>query len=99
MLEDIKILLEIDAGDVSQDNLLGLLIDRIKADIEAFCHTPYTDEMKMLAESMVVESFNKVGLEGMSNSRFTGALVAPTTNYSDNILAQLKSFRRIRTVK
>ena len=99
MLEKIKILLEIPAEDLSQDDLIELLVAQCKDDIEAFCHTSYADEMESMCSQMVIFRFNQLGVEGSASARMSGMIFAPLADYPEYILSQLKSFRRIRTVK
>lgn len=99
MLEQLKLLLGISEDDVSQDDLLNLILSQSTADAEAFTHRTLTESMYPVVIEMSIIRYNNLGSEGDSMQRLTGSVVQIAQGYPDWIMSQLRSFRKIRTVE
>lgn len=97
ILQRVKLLLNI--SDTSKDALLDELI----ANVEEFILN-YTNNSDCLASlgstecSMVVHDYNRLGTEGLSSENYSGMSFGYTAGYSDDIMKQLKKFRKVKTI-
>lgn len=94
MLANIKLLLSI--TDNTKDNLLTLLIAQCTADYKSITHATTIDET--IVEQMVVYRYNTLGTEGVNSEGYSGVSYSYTNDYPNNILALLKSRRRVMTI-
>lgn len=97
MLSKIKILL---SADDTQDEIISLLIDMAKAEATAFCHMEeYDSKLDFVVMRMVIQNYNKIGNEGFSSTSFGGVMSENyLTNYSDDIITNLKRFRKLVSI-
>lgn len=95
MLNNIKLLLRI--TDDTQDSLLSLLLNMAKDEATAFCHlSEYDNKLDNCVLKMVVQNYNKMGNEGLSSASYGGAMSEGyLSDYSDNILTELKRHRKL----
>lgn len=97
MLERIKLLLNITDG--SKDALLGELI----TDAEEFA-VNYTrnaaamESLKATIIAMVIYAYNRLGSEGVTSESYSGVSFAYTAGYSDDIMKQLRRFRKVGVI-
>lgn len=96
MLEKIKVLLGIADNDSSKDELLEYLISDAEHFVCSYCRcSNYNSEFDTVVVKMVLEDYNKLGLEGVQSRSFSGLSESYNSNYSDDIYALLKTFRRV----
>lgn len=97
MINKIKLLV---SADETQDELISLLVDMAKEEATSFCHLQeYNDKLDSTVIKMVVQNYNKMGNEGFTSSSFGGVMTEGyMSNYSDDVLTQLKRYRRLVTV-
>lgn len=97
MIDKIKALLNIQ--DTSKDALLEVLIDDAKAFVLVYCNIDaYITDLDSIVIRMVLESYNKLGAEGISNRNYSGISESYTNDYSPAIYKQLNLYRRIRLI-
>ena len=94
MIDNIKLLLDI--ADDTQDDLINLLINICTKQAEDYTHRE--DELDTVVTLMVVESYNRLGSEGISSRSFSGISETPLNGYSENIIHHLNTLRKIRTI-
>ena len=97
MLERIKLLLNI--KDESKDALLGELIDR--AEEFVLNYTNNEDSLRKLQgtlTAMVIYDYNRLGTEGLTTESYSGVSFGYTSGYSDDIMKQLKKYRKVKTI-
>ena len=97
MLERIKLLLNI--SDESKDALLGELIEN--ATEFALNYTNNASAMPSLKGTivaMVVQDYNRMGTEGLTSENYSGVSFGYIDGYDDNIMKQLKKFRKVKTI-
>lgn len=98
MIDNIKLLLDI--NDNSKDSLLNFLIEFCSQQALDYTHLKELDNsLNYIVVLMVVESYNKIGSEGIASKSYSGISETPIDGYSSNVLKLLKSKRKIRTVK
>ena len=98
MLNKVKMLLDI--NDTGYDELLELFIELCSAQALEYTHRQDVSQnsLDVVVVLMVVESFNRLGSEGIANKSYSGITETPIDGYSDNIKRLLKSKRKIRTL-
>lgn len=97
MLERIKLLLNI--TDDSKDALLNELIDNVEEFILNFTNNPdCLDSLRGTECVMVVHDYNRLGTEGLSSENYSGMSFSYTAGYSDDIMKQLKRYRKVKTI-
>lgn len=97
MLERIKLLLNI--SDESKDALLNELIEN--ATEFAANYTRNADAVDSLSSaivSMVVYDYNRMGTEGLTSENYSGVSFGYRDGYSDDIMKQLKRFRKVGVI-
>lgn len=96
MLEKIKILI----NQYAQDDILEVLIDMCKADAVAYCNLPeYIDDLDNTVIKMVIERYNKIGLEGLTAQGDSGVSNSYIDGYSKEIYQSLIKYRKMRVVQ
>ena len=97
MLERIKLLLNI--TDESKDALLNELIDNATE-----FATNYTNNETALESltgaiiAMVIYDYNRMGTEGLTSENYSGVSFGYSSGYSDDIIKQLKRYRKVRVI-
>ena len=94
-----KVMLLIGPAANGQDELIELLIQQAKAYLMMFCNLEtYDSKYDNLVIKMVIEDFNRRGMEGLQSQSFSGVSTTVNTDepYSAIVMSQLKSYRRIR---
>ena len=97
MLDRIKLLLNI--GDSSKDALLGELIANAEEFILNFTNNP--DCLSLLRGTevaMVVYDYNRLGTEGLLSENYSGVSFNYTAGYPDDIMKQLKKYRKVKVI-
>lgn len=96
MLEKIQLLL----NQYAQNDLLLLLIDMCKQDAMEYCNlSEYDDSLDSTVIKMVVERYNKIGLEGLSAQGDSGVSNSYIDGYSKEIYQSLIKHRKVRVVQ
>lgn len=94
----LKVLLGIPDGDVQNDELLSLLIDEARTFALNYCRIDFVDERLLyVILRMAAEDFGKSGGEGLSSRSVSGASESYRGEYSEQIMTQLRRFRRMRS--
>jgi hypothetical protein len=97
MLERIKLLLNI--TDESKDALLMELIDNVEEFIINFTNNPdCIESLRGTVIAMVMYDYSRLGTEGLSSESYSGVSFGYTSGYGDDIMKQLKRFRKVRTI-
>lgn len=93
-----KILLLIGPAANGQDELIELLIQQAKAYLLMFCNLDsYDSRYDNIVIRMVIEDFNRRGMEGLQSQSFSGvSTTLGNEPYSSLVMNQLKSYQRIR---
>ena len=97
MLEKIKLLLNI--TDTSKDALLNQLIDNATEFAENY--TRNAEALTSLTGTimqMVVYDYNRIGTEGLTSENYSGVSFGYTAGYSDDIMKQLRRFRKVGVI-
>lgn len=94
MLEQIKLLLGI--SDNSEDILINLLIEICEEEAFAYCNLPeYDERLDKIVLQMVIQSYNRLGTEGVASHSFSGVSESYIEGYSLNIKRALNRHRRL----
>lgn len=97
MLNKIKLLLNISSTD--KDELLALLIANAIEYAEGYMHrTDAVDVVSKAIIEMVIFDYNRIGTEGLTSESLGGVSFNYSPSYPDNILNQLKAYRKIRVI-
>ena len=97
MLERIKLLLNI-TGE-SKDALLMELIDNAEEFIINFTNNPdCIESLRGTVIAMAMYDYSRLGTEGLSSESYSGVSFGYTSGYGDDIMKQLKRFRKVRTI-
>ena len=92
MLERIKLLLNI--TDDSKDALLEELI----GNATEFAHDDALDNLTGTIIAMVIYDYNRMGTEGLTSENYSGMSFGYTAGYSDDIMKQLRRYRKVRVI-
>ena len=96
MLDKVKLLLGITTTD--EDEILTLLIEMIQDYIVNYCHlSEYSTDLDNIAIQMVLQTYNKIGNAGMTSISSNGHSENYLSDYSEDILTQLRRHRKIQT--
>lgn len=97
MLERIKLLLNI--SDESKDALLGELIDNATEFVRNFINNDAAlDNLTGTIINMVLYDYNRMGTEGLTSENYSGVSFGYASGYSDDIMKQLKRYRKVRVI-
>lgn len=97
MLERIKLLLNI--TDDSKDALLNELIDDATEFAQNYINND--DALENLTGTiiaMVIYDYNRLGTEGLTSENYSGVSFGYASGYSDDIMKQLKRYRKVRVI-
>lgn len=97
MLEKLKILLGIN-DDISHDDLLNLLISQCSENAITYTNNSDIETMEPIILEMCVYRYNLIGSEGLTRENYSGTGYIYQYNYPDYVMAQLRSYRKIRTI-
>lgn len=90
MLEEIKLLLGLDA---SKDSLISLLIRQATEDAKTYTGSDDITPIAMVIERMVVFLYNRLGTEGLESETYTGATYHYTDDYPEYITSLLDNYK------
>lgn len=97
MLDKIKILLGSSYTDDKED-LIKILIDICKNEAMNFCHLDYYDKsLDTVVIKMVLQQYNRRGNEGIGSLSFSGVSQNFLTDYTDDVVRELKRHRKLVT--
>lgn len=97
MIDKIKLLLGL-TNDNSKDNLLQLLIDMATEEAINYTHNEHIADLSSAICSMVVYQYNRLGTEGLNSENYSGVTFNYSQDYPDNIMRQLRTHRKVRTI-
>lgn len=98
MLNNVKLMLNIDVADTSKDELLNLLIEQCSQYALEYTHRDDVSPLKFIVCEMVVERYNKLKSEGLESISFDGVSESFNQNYSTYIMQMLRPKRKLRTI-
>lgn len=97
MLERIKLLLNI--TDDSKDALLEELIDNATEFAQNYINNDAAlDNLTGTIIAMVIYDYNRMGTEGLASENYSGMSFGYTAGYSDDIMKQLRRYRKVRVI-
>lgn len=96
MLEDIKLLLGVTSTD--KDKLIKLLINLATEDARTISRRQNVTELESIIIQMVVFNYNRLGTEGLDSESYSGVSYSYSSDYPENILRNLKRFRKLVTL-
>lgn len=97
MLERIKLLLNI--TDESKDALLEELIDNVMEYVKNYTNNESCiGFLKGTIVNMVIYDYNRMGTEGLTSESYSGVSFGYASGYSDDIMKQLKRYRKVRVI-
>jgi hypothetical protein len=97
MLERIKLLLNI--SDESKDALLNELIDNATEFAQNFINNDAAlENLTGTIVNMVIYDYNRMGTEGLTSENYSGVSFGYASGYSDDIMKQLKRYRKVRVI-
>ena len=98
ILERVKLLLNI--TDTSKDALLGELISDAEEFAKTYCNNAdVVSSVGAAIVQMVIYAYNRIGSEGLTSENYSGVSFAYTEGYPDDILKQLRRFRKIGVIR
>lgn len=97
MLERIKLLLNI--SDESKDALLEELIDNATEFVRNYINNDAAlESLTGTIVNMVIYDYNRMGTEGLTSENYSGVSFGYASGYSDDIMKQLKRYRKVRVI-
>lgn len=97
-LAKVKLLLNI--SDSSKDALLGELIANAEGYVATFCNNAEAvDLLQSAIAQMVVQDYNRLGAEGLNSESYSGASFNYQAAYSEDIMRQLRRYRKIGVIR
>lgn len=97
MLERIKLLLNI--TDDSKDALLNELIDNATEFAQNYINNDDAlDNLTGTIIAMVIYDYNRMGTEGLTSENYSGMSFGYASGYSDDIMKQLRRYRKVRVI-
>ena len=97
MLERIKLLLNI--TDESKDALLNELIDNATEFAQNYINNDAAlENLTGTIVNMVIYDYNRLGTEGLTSENYSGVSFGYASGYSDDIMKQLKRYRKVRVI-
>jgi hypothetical protein len=97
MLERIKLLLNI--TDESKDALLIELIENVREFVLNYTNNAgCLEQLERTLDKMVIYDYSRMGTEGLKNENYSGVSYNYIDGYSDEIMKQLKRFRKVKVI-
>lgn len=97
MLNNIKLLLGLNLGNVEKDAILNVLILNAKDEATAFCGLGvYDAKLDSTVQKMVVQTYRKMGAEGITSQSYSDVSESFNDGYSDDVMRILKRYRKVR---
>ena len=97
LLERIKTLLNISDG--SKDALLNELIENAREFAQNYINNDAAlDNLNGTIIAMVIYDYNRMGTEGLTSENYSGVSFGYASGYSDDIMKQLRRYRKVRVI-
>lgn len=97
MLLKIKIILGITTNE--KNSLIMLLIENCEEYIRDYCHILTVDsKFDSTIIKMVVESYNKIGSQGVKSESYSGVSVSYMDDFSPSVYKALNRYRRVQVI-
>lgn len=103
-LERCRIILNISEDNVKKLNLLKVLLEKSREDIEAFCRDNFINEsgedvfpkqLKNVQEDLAIQRYRKLGAEGENSYSLADENVSFDDPLPDNVKNKLYPYRRL----
>ena len=103
-LERCRIILGLSSNNESKINLLEVLLEKSREDIEAFCRDTFIDDsgvdvfpnqLKNVQEDLTIQRFRKLGAEGENSYSLADESITFDELLSDSIKNRLYPYRRL----
>lgn len=103
-LERVRILLKVSQDNVKELSVLGVLLDKSREDIEAFCRDTFIDdtgadvfpqELKNVQEDLAIQRYRKLGAEGETSYSLADESVSFDDPLPDSVKNKLYPYRRL----
>lgn len=78
----------------TNDALISLMLEKAKAEIEAYLKCNYDTKFDNIAVDITVLKINRLGSEGLSSQSSSGASENYIDGYPQEIIRQLNSFKK-----
>lgn len=88
-----KILLLLGDASTGKELLIETLIDKCRQEAINYTHNESIADNVIM--DMVIYSFNRLGTEGISSESYSGVKFDYLDGYSDSIMKQLNSFKKV----
>mgnify|MGYP002770214775 FL=1 len=93
MLDDLKLLLGIDAADKSQDERLNWIINSTRSRLKLLLgDVDLSDSMNYIITEVSVIRFNRIGSEGMSSQSVDGETITFSDSDFDGYKDEIQAF-------
>lgn len=89
LIEQVKLI----TGNTN-DELVGLMIDKAKAEISAYLNLDYDIRYDNIAVDIAVLRINRLGSEGLSSQGYSGASESYVDGFPQEIKMQLDRFKK-----
>ena len=97
-LAKVKLLLNI--TDESKDALLNQLIDNAEEYVANYCNNANAaNSLQSAIIQMVIQDYNRMGAEGLNSESYSGVSFNYQTEYSEDIMKQLRRYRKIGVIR
>lgn len=94
MLTQVKLLLGV--TDTSKDALLTLLIEQCSDEAVAYCNLlEYDEKLDRIVVKMVIQTYNRLGSEGVAAQSFSGVSESFIDGYTLDIKTALNRYRKL----
>lgn len=78
----------------ANDGLISLMLDKAKAEIEAYLSLDYDTRYDNIAVDIAVLKINRLGSEGLSSQGYSGASESYIDGFPQEIRVQLDRFKK-----
>jgi hypothetical protein len=103
-LERCRIILGLSSDNEAKLSLLGVLLEKSREDIEAFCRDTFIDEtgadvfpkqLKNIQEDLAIQRYRKRGAEGETSYSLADESISFDDALPDNVKIKLYPYRRL----
>jgi hypothetical protein len=96
MLDQVKLLLGLSSTDTSKDDLLDTLIQMCSDEAVAYCNLlEYDEKLDRIVIKMVIQTYNRIGSEGVASQSFSGVGETFIDGYTLDIKTALNRYRKM----
>ena len=98
-ITNIRVLLGASSENFTDEQIL-LCLQQAESDIEAYCHRIIDQDFELLSlvNKMAIIQLNRLGTEGLSSQGFSGVTETYVSGYPEDIMAVLRSKRKLKVV-